>query len=147
MPITDDQVAVLRAYLADDLDEYKQRYARLDDPEARNGYALLLAAAFFKAVNRRFADHGTLADVIEFVASVRTRSIALAESVDPRSAERLICAALTDEDVSDLDDRVKGGLYVVVLAALIGEEGYSVTGLDEFLAEARKIAERWASLS
>lgn len=142
MPVTDDQVTALRAYLADDLDQHRQLYARLDTPAARNGYAMLLAAAFFEAVNRRFAAGGGAADVIEFVADVRSRSAALAEAVNPRAAERVIRAALTDEDIADLDDTVKGGLYVVLLAALTGDEGLSAAGLDEFLAEARKLADR-----
>jgi hypothetical protein len=143
MPVTDDQVAALRAYLADDLDQHRQLYARLDRQAAHSGYAALLAAAFFEAVNRRFAQDGTTADVIEFVADVRGRSQALAEAIDPRAAERLIRAALTDEDIDDLDDRAKGSLYVVLLAGLIGDEQLSDDGLDEFLAEARKLADEW----
>lgn len=96
MPVTDDQVAALRAYLADDL-QHRQLYARLDRQAARVGYTALLAAAFFEAVNREFADEGTSADVIEFVADVRGRSEALAEAIDPRAAERLIRAALLAE--------------------------------------------------
>lgn len=143
MPVTDDQVAALRAYLADDLDQHRQLYARLDRQAARSGYAGLLAAAFFEAVNRRFAQDGTAADIIEFVADVRSRSQALGEAIDPRTAERLIRAALTDEDLDDLDDNAKGSLYVVLLAGLIGDEQLSQDGLDEFLAEARKLADGW----
>jgi len=142
MPVTDEQVAALRAYLADDLDQHRQLYARLDRA-ARSGYTALLAAAFFEAVNRRFAQEGTAADVIEFVADVRGRSEALGEAIDPRAAERLIRAALTDEDIDDLDDKAKGGLYVVLLAGLIGDEQLSDDGLDELLAEARKVADEW----
>jgi len=142
MPVTDEQVAALRAYLADDLDQHRQLYARLDRA-ARSGYTALLAAAFFEAVNRRFAQEGTPAAVIEFVADVRGRSEALGEAIDPRAAERLIRAALTDEDIDDLDDKAKGGLYVVLLAGLIGDEQLSDDGLDEFLAEARKVADEW----
>jgi hypothetical protein len=40
--------------------------------------------------------------------------------VEPRAAERLISAALTDVDSSDLDGPGTGGLYVVLLAALTG---------------------------
>jgi hypothetical protein len=143
MPVTDDQVAALRAYLADDLDQHRRLYAQLDRQAARSGYIALLVAAFFEAVNRRFAQDGTAADVIEFVADVRGRSEALGEAIDPRAAERLIRAALSDEDIDDLDDRAKGRLYVVLLAGLIGDEQLSNDGLDEFLAEARKIADEW----
>lgn len=143
MPVTDDQVVALRAYLADDLDQHRQLYARLGRQAARSGYTALLAAAFFEAVNRRFAQDGTAADVIEFVADVRGRSEALGKAIDPRAAERLIRAALSDEDIDDLDDQAKGGLYVVLLAGLIGDEQLSDDGLDEFLAGARKLADEW----
>jgi hypothetical protein len=143
MPVTDEQVAVLRTYLTDDLDEHRRLYARLDTADDRSAYATLLTAAFLEAVDRRFAEGGTMVDVIEFAASVRIRSMALAEAVDPRAAERLILAALTDEDISDLTDTVKGGLCIVLLAALTSDEGYSAAGLDEFLAEARKLADGW----
>jgi len=143
MPVTDDQVAALRAYLSDDMDRYRQLFAGLDREAARSGYATLLAAAFFEAVDRRFAEDGTTADVIEFVADVRTRSQALGEVIDPHAAERLIGAALTDEDIDDLDAKAKGRLFAVLLAGLIADEQLSKDGLDEFLAEARKLADEW----
>jgi hypothetical protein len=79
MPVTDDQVAVLPAYLADDMAEHRQLYARLDRETARIGYVAPVTAAFITAVSRRFAQEST-ADVIGFVADLRSRSGALAGS-------------------------------------------------------------------
>lgn len=143
MPVTDDQVAALRAYLAGDLETHHQLYRRLDRASARSDYTALITAAFFEAVERRFAERGTSADVIEFVADVRARSDELAEKVDPHDAERLIRAALTDEDIGDMDDATKGRLFIVILAALVADEHLSPESLDDFLAEARKLADRW----
>ena len=143
MPVTDDQVAALRAYLAGDLDLHKQLYGRLDRAAARIGYTALVAAAFFEAADRRFARNGTAADVIEFVGDVRGRSERLAGEIDPSAAERMIRAVLTDEDISDMDDEVKGRLYIVLLAALIFDEQLDDAGLDAFLVEARKLADQW----
>src|SRR5258708_2212264 len=117
MPVADDEIAVLRAYLSGNQALQQELQARLVSPAARSRYATFVAAAFFEAVDRRFAARGTVADVIAFVADVRARSDRLAEGIDAQAAERLIRSALTDEDVSDLDSETKGGLFIVLLAA------------------------------
>jgi hypothetical protein len=141
MPVTDDQVAVLRAYLADDMDEHRQLYARLDRETARVGYVALVTAAFIAAVSQRFAPADTTG-VVEFVADLRSRSEALAESIDPGAAERLIRAVLDEED-TDLGGNDMGRLIIVLLAGLIADRKLSAAELDEFLAGARQLADRW----
>lgn len=141
MPVTDDQVAVLRAYLADDMDEHRQLYARLDRETARVGYVALVTAAFITALSQRFGP-GSTAEVIQFVADLRSRSGALAESIDPSAAEHLIQAVLNDED-TDLGSQDLGGLMIVLLAGLIADRQLSAGELDDFLAGARKLADRW----
>jgi hypothetical protein len=145
MPVTDDEIAVLRAYLSGNQALQEELQARLDSPAARSRYAAFVAAAFFEAVDRRFAASGTAADVIAFVADVRARSDRLAESIDPQAAERLIQSALTGEDVSDLDGKTRGGLFIVLLAALASDEQFKGDELEAFLAEARKTADGWLS--
>src|SRR5262245_32715989 len=54
MPVTDDQVAALRALLADDQDLYKELYARLDRDRDSSGYVAIVNGAFARAVQRRF---------------------------------------------------------------------------------------------
>jgi hypothetical protein len=143
MPVTDDEVAVLRAYLFGDQALQQELQAGLVSPAARTRYATLVAAAFFEAVDRRFAAGGTAADVIAFVADVRARSERVAAGIDPQAAERLIRSALTEEDVSDLDAETRGGIFIVVLMALVSDEHFSGDELDAFLAEARKTADGW----
>jgi hypothetical protein len=140
VPITDDQVAVLRTYLKGDADGQNRIHERIGSPD----YADLLVAAFFEAVDRRFGGNGTKPDVVEFVANLRSRTDGLADAIDPRPAERLILAAFTDEEIADIDDKIKGGLYVLLLAALINDAQLSDTELDKFLAEARGLADRWS---
>jgi hypothetical protein len=144
MAVTDDEVAVLRAGLSGNEALQRELQARLVSPAARSRYATFVTAAFFEAADRRFADGGTAADVIAFVADVRSRSDRLAESIDPRAAERLIrSVALTEEDISDLDTETKGRLFIVLLGGLVSDEHYNEDELDEFLAEARKTADGW----
>lgn len=143
--VTDEQAATLRAYLTGDPDRYAELHARLDRGQDATAYTALIIAAFFEAVDRRFAKNGTTGDVISFVADLRARSDRLAQEIDPQTAERLIRAALTDEDISDLNDQVKGRVYTVVLAALVADEHFDDAQLDAFVTEARHLANRWIS--
>lgn len=142
MAVTADQVATLRADLAGDFNQYDRLYESLDHEAARMTYAALIEAAFFEAVDQRFAKDGTVANVIEYVADIRARSDRLSE-IDSHAAERLIRACLGDGSVDDLDDKTRFGTEIVLLAGLIVDEHLDDAGLDEFLGEARKLADRW----
>jgi hypothetical protein len=143
MKVTDDQIASMRAYLRGDVEAFEQISAQLDsaNKEARGA---LIAAAFFKAAERTFKD-GDRADVIEFVGRVRARSADLAQSIDPRIAERLILATFTDEDVEDIDGKTQGDHFGILLAGIIAEAQPSDTELNSFLEESRKLADKWLS--
>lgn len=143
MAVTDDQLATLRAQLAGNLDEHKRLFAHLDPVAARTGYRSLVSAAFCQAVERRFAPDSSAANVIEFVGDVRSRSESAADEIDPRTAERLILAVYTDESIGDMDPGTNFGTQILLLAALIADEQFDSTGLDEFLAQARKLADQW----
>ena len=143
MAVTDDEVAALRAHLSGNQALQQELYARLASPAARSRYAVLVAAAFFEAVNRRLAKDGTAADVTSFVAGVRSRSGRLPESIDPQAAEQLIRSALAEEDFPDLDAGTKGRMFIVLLVALVSGEQFSDGGLGAFLAAARKTADGW----
>lgn len=145
MSVTDQQVATLRAHLAGDFGEYQRLWPQLDRDAAKTGYTALVAAAFFEAVDRRFAKTGTGADVIEFVGAVRARFDQSGDDVDPRAAEILIRAVLGEDEDADLDDDTVAGTQIVLLTALILDEDLDDVGLDEFMAEARKVAEEWTS--
>lgn len=144
MPVTDKQVATLRAQLAGDSATHQRLLSELDREADRRGYTFLVSAGFFEAVDRRFAGKSTLSDVIEFVADVRATSGRVAEDIDPSAAERLILHSLgEDVSIADLDDKTKLGTQIVLLGALITHEQLDDAGLDAFLAEARKTADEW----
>jgi hypothetical protein len=144
MAVTADQVAALRAYLTGDLDKYERLVDQLDADAAAAGYSALLAAAFFEAVDRRFAENGTAADVVKFVGDVRAKSQRLAE-IDPTVAERLILHSLGEGSIGDLDNETVISNQFLLLGALIVDEQLDNAGLDQFLAEARTVAEEWTS--
>jgi pantoate kinase len=145
MAVTADQVATLRAHLAGDFDEYNRLWASLDRKAADTGYTALIAAAFFEAVDRRFAKSGAGADVIEFVGSVRARFDEGGDEIDPLAAETLIRAALGDDSGTELDDDTVISTQITVLTALILDENLDNVDLDEFMEEARKLADEWTS--
>ena len=146
MTVSADEVATLRTYLSGNMDQYRRMQAQLDPAAARSGYSALIAAAFFEAVDRRFAKPGTTtADIIKYVADVRARSPRVSDALDPQAAERVIRHALGDGSIRDLDDDTMIGAQIVILSALIADEQLDDTGLDQFMAEARKLADQWTS--
>lgn len=145
MAVTQEQVATLRAHLAGDFDEYNRLWTKLDRKSADSGYITLIAAAFFEAVDRRFAKAGTNSDIIEFVGSVRSRFDETGDDVDPYAAETLIRAALGNDSGAELDDDTVVSTQVTVLTALILDEHLDDAGLDQFMNDARRIADEWSS--
>jgi hypothetical protein len=142
VPVTDDQVAALRALLVGDLEGHKLLYARLGHGQALAGYTALVTGAFSEAVERRFGANYRPADVITFVGDVRTRSAEVAETLDPAAAERVIRAVFGDGSVRDLRDATVAGAQIVLLGALIADAKLDDSGLDAFLAAARTLADR-----
>lgn len=144
MPVTDEQIATLRAHLSGEFDKYQQLWQRLDREAARSGYPSLIAAAFFRAVDRRFSRNTTTpADIVEFVANVRSRFDETGENVDPRAVESMIRTVLGEEPDGDFDDATVADAQLTVLTALILDEKFAGEELDAFLADARKLADEW----
>jgi hypothetical protein len=143
MPVTDEQVAPLRAQLARQPAESQRLFNFLDQNAKRTGYRTLVSAAFVLAAKRRFARDVSPGQVIEFVGDVRSRSPEVAGQVDPKTAERVIMAVFTGESLQDIDPRTSWETQVVLMAAIIGDERLDDEGLDAFLAGARKLADQW----
>ena len=142
MPVTDLQVATLRAQLAGDVDEHRRLLAQFDGKSDGVPYVTLTNAAFFEAVEHKFNGDTTADEIIEFVADVRSRSERVRASLDPRIAERVLLAALTDADISDLDPAQVRRSQTILLNALIADEDLDRASLDTFMATARGLADR-----
>lgn len=141
MPVTDQQIATLRAMLAGQRAEHEQLFAQFDRQADSLAYAALLNAAFFEAVDHRFGKDVKASDVVEFVADVRSRSDHAASAVDPRVAERLVRKVVSGESTDDIEagPSIRAKLYL--LAALVADEDLDGAGLDLFMAKARKLAD------
>lgn len=145
MPVTDDQVAALRALLSDDMSSYRQLFDGLDRAEAKKGYPALVTAAFGIAVERRFGTSYQPEDVVSFVADVRARSDRLASRLDPDVAERVIQAVLGHGTTRGLDKEAVTSAKLLLLGGLIADACLDDAGLDGFLAAARKLADQLMS--
>lgn len=135
---TDEQTAVVRAYLRGDEDT-ERRLDRLPPNEAY-GFAALITAAFVEALDRRFPESWSPGEVVRFVASARARIATRTYDIDPRRAETLVRATLGDGDPAALDDETKA-LQAHLLLASIQDEDLDDEALDAFLADARVRAE------
>lgn len=143
MPVTDEQAATLRAYLAGDFEGHQRLFRQLDRTAINLGYKALVSAAFYTAVDRRFAKGSNTAEVVDFVADVRTRHLKNPDEIDPRIAERLILAMFTDEEIKDLPGEDKFRTQFILLYPLVTDAQYDESALDEFLSETRKLADDW----
>jgi hypothetical protein len=142
MPVTDDQVAALRALLTDDMQLHRRVFDGLDRTAAKKGYTTLVTAAFAKGVERRFGYTYQSADIVGFVADVRARSDRLAEHLDPEISERVILTVLGDASVRDLSHSVVTSTQLLLLAGLVSDEHFDGERLDAFLVSARKLADQ-----
>lgn len=130
MAVTDEGVTALRAYLGRELDLHEQLYERLDKTSVKTGYMAMIAAGFFEAVDRRFAKSGTVADVIDFVGDLCSRSEALGDAIDPHVPERLIRHSLGQGSIADLDDETVADTQFFLLTGLVADERFDDAGLD-----------------
>lgn len=138
MTVSADQVAAIRAYLSGNQEEFRRLNRALDTSKAASrSYQALIAATFIEAVERRFNERTTRAEVIDYVADLRSRNDDAAEELDPDKAERMIMTVIADEDVDDLsgDERVK--LEMILMAGFIADAGFDEVELEAFLEKAR----------
>lgn len=143
MPVTDEQVAPLRAQLTGQLEEHLRRFSLLDRDSKNTGYHALVSAAFVTAVEHRYAPDVSLEEVIEFVGNVRSVSPRVADDVDPLIAERVIMAVFNDDSLDDIDARKSLETQILMMVAIVREEHFDDAGLEAFLAKARKLADQW----
>jgi hypothetical protein len=140
MKVNDKQVAALRALVIGDMAENRRLLAQFDRAVDGAGYSALVNAAFFEAVDRRFKE-GSPADVVEYVADVRSRSDDVSDKVDPNVAEQLIRKVITGQSTDDINSRASATTKVFLLAALMADANFGIAEADQFLAAVRKIAD------
>jgi hypothetical protein len=147
MPVTDSQAAVLRAQLSGHLDEADRLLRQFSNREDLQGFFTLITAAFSEAAELRYGSGGTREDAIRLTAEVRSRSDRLSVSIDPETAERVMMAAFTDGDVSDIDRDELRSILGILLSAMLAEEHFDDAQLDAFTAKARALADELLTIN
>lgn len=140
MPVTDRNVAALRAQFKQDFDEFDRLADGFIGTPEDDGYSALITGGFLEAVDQRFGDDTTEEDVVAYVTNVRTRGGGMPD-LDPVPAERILMRAVGFGDPRDLENISDGdmlGYQFVLMGALVADERYDDAGLEEFLAAARR---------
>lgn len=142
MPVTDEEVAPLRAQLSGRTEEHQRLFAQLSKEDVQTGYRALVTSAFMIAVERRFGRQTSPAALVEFVGEMRAHSDSLADKIDPHVAERVLQAVYANDRLSDLDARTVWQTHLLLLAGLVASARLDDNALDDLLAEARKMADQ-----
>jgi hypothetical protein len=149
MPVSDRQMAALKALLSRQVDEHQRlidEIEREEGPDARERHSALIAAGMFEAAEKRFIRNGKYApnnEVVSYIAEVRSRNEAAAEDLNPAIAERVLLTALDQGDTDGIDADTVVMAQLLLMAALVGDEEYSEAELDEFLKQVRRTADEW----
>ncbi|MFD0856000.1 hypothetical protein ACFQ07_27420 [Actinomadura adrarensis] len=118
----------------------------IEGPDVNQRHSVLLGAAMFEAVDRRFFRNGKAApksEIISWVAELRCRNDFTAEEFNPTLTERMLLAALDEGDIEDLDNETALSLQLLLAVVLVVEEEYTEEELDAFLARVRRTADEW----
>lgn len=142
MPVTDDMVATVRAYLSGDSEQFTRLNRELDrSPGATRSYVALVTAAFVEAVERRFTAQSSETEIIDYVADVRSRSDRLAERINPEAAEKMITAVFHDGvDTRGFDKETTLAVKLLIASAVIADEDLDSAELEAFLDKSRAFA-------
>ena len=140
MPVTDEQVAALRAFLTFD-PSYQRLAGELNTSGRARGFGELVYAAFVTAARRRFSPTWTSAQIVHFAAQLRVVLRAYDVDLDPRAIEILLRQALGEHVTSGYDDGTHALVMLFGLGELASDERLDEAGLDAFVADARTLAD------
>jgi hypothetical protein len=139
----DGSVDVLRALLDGDFETYQRLHEGLD-PSQRPAFSVVLTAAFNEAAVHRFGDEPDIDGIVAFVAEARARYPRTAQSVKAEDAEKLIRAALgEDQLLTEVSGQVRGSAQTALLFALMHETDTSADRIDGLLSEAGEQAKAY----
>jgi hypothetical protein len=136
----------LRAFLLRNTDAMTLHTIALGN-EGTVGYQRLTEAALSVAAVRRFAPRFTSADIVRFVASVRASRIADGNEYDfdAIAAENILRYSLGQNVTRTTDPVERFRAVIALLGAFTDSELSSQVDLDDLLAQARTLADRWAA--
>lgn len=137
----DPHLLALRAMLAGDSEGYEMAARQMAHGAESWQWGVLIAAAFCLAVQGRFAEGYTDADVIRLVADERTRFTNPDRDFDPRIAEQLVHAALGHGSAEGLPAEERARVQIAFLMGLVADAELDAPSLAGFVADARRLAD------
>jgi hypothetical protein len=148
MPVTEAQTAALRAFLAGDSDGMTSLAYQLGE-RGMLGFLQLADAALSVAAGKRFGPLFTSGDLVRYVAGTRIARMAGGDDFDfdPVVGEDVLRASLGQFVPRPADPGERFRAVVALLDALAGSELHSATDVDDLLAQARALADRWLATS
>lgn len=126
-PVTDADVRLLRDYL--------QQGGEAAYPESA-----LAEAALAEAATRRFGKKATRRQVADCVTEILAKPGSPRQDVWPRSAEKLLLAAMSGRPARGIDPRVRRATSGLLLLALAPAGHDNAAATEEFLTAARRRA-------
>lgn len=148
MAVTNDEVSALEAYLSAssgaEAADAERHLEQLVSAGAANNIGALLYAALAIAARRIFAPAWTSADIVRFVASVRTEVSEGPDVIDPHVAEMQLRQALGAEQSVRSDQASKARTQLVLLVALLHRLDLRRAELIYLLEEGRALADQLA---
>jgi hypothetical protein len=146
MAITDQQVAAMRAYLSAnsevDAAEAERRFITIARAGGADGLGELLYAAFVIAARRTFAPSWRSADLVMFVADIRSGAGEAYGLLDPTVAEKQLRAAVGGESADCPDGEATARAQLILLAALAERLRLTPGDLDRLLSDGRSLADQ-----
>ena len=146
MTISDEMAAAMHTYLAAlhtdsdaDLDHSDRQFLALLKADRIEGLGELLLAAFTVAARRRFSPTWSPAEIVRFVADVRSSSDEMAALLAPSAAENQLRLALGARIAPYPDMEARGRAQMLLLGALTRD--YTPHDLAALLSDARVLAD------
>jgi hypothetical protein len=148
MPVTEAQTAALRAFLAGDGEGMTLLAYQLGE-KGMPGYLQLAEAALSVAAGKRFGPVFTSGDLVRYVAGARIARMADGHDFDfdPVAGENVLRSSLGQPVPRPADPGERLRAVVALLDALAGSEVHSASDVDDLLAQARALADRWLATS
>lgn len=142
LAITDDQVAVFRAYLRGESEKFSRLNGMLDrSKDSARSYQALMVGLFVKAIFIRFDERTSRDTVAAYVAELWSRSERIANRLDPETAVRVIMAVIGDENTDGITAEEKIGVEMTLIAGCVADAKFTPTRRELFLERAREFGD------
>ena len=141
MTVKPEFVDYVRTMVLGDLAANDRIEAALDE-QGWEGFPRYMSALFFVAIDRRFRPGTPKAEIIRFVADLRADVSEGGPPIDAAAAESMIESVLDPSVDYDAPQQMIGTIQAATVYKVLADNALSDAELDEFLAEAARLASR-----